>query len=127
MFAWFMFYVVATYEAVTSAPAYKVPNERVPKRVRDSDTVLLEFCCSPDSELCKTAEDHGIKYLRLNQSFADLTDPASIEQIIYWIPEQKRVHLHGSLPCTVWSSWQHMSVAKYGEACSKRLKKRRED
>ena len=70
--------VTQTYTDVVSAPAYKVPTHRAPKGTRDSETVLLEFCCAPNSELGETAQRHGIKFLRLNQSFADVSDPAVI-------------------------------------------------
>ena len=97
-----------------------------PRNHKDLDTVIVEFCCSDNSEMCATAEKHGIEYLRLNQSFANLMDPGIIQQLLEWIPQQKRVHLHGSLPCTPWTSWQHMALAKYGEPYRLKLVKRRE-
>ena len=71
-------------------------------------------------------EKYGIPYLRLNKEFADLSDPNIISQLVDWASENPGVHLFGSLPCTVWSTWQRMSIAKYGEKYLKRLQRRRQ-
>ena len=63
---------------------------------------VVEFCCSPDSQLRRVTKEIGIEYLGLRRHFADLTDPLQVSQIEIWMTEQashqKVVHLLGSLP-----------------------------
>ena len=70
---------------------------------RDSvGTCVVEFCCSPDSQLRRVTKEFGIEYLGLSRDFADLTDPLAVSQIELWMTEQasnhKVLHLLGSLP-----------------------------
>ena len=113
------------YEKVVSAcPA--APSRSRPNNTQEAHKVLVEFCCAPDSNLCETASNKGLKTLRLCESFGDLHDPAVIEQLVDWARQQDAIHLHGSLPCTVWSAWQQMAVHKYGQKYAIRLQHRRQ-
>jgi hypothetical protein len=82
---------------------------------------LVEFACSEDSTLCQVAGENGLPFLRLHKQFADLMDPKVITQLEDWIVHFGPVHLHGSLPCTPWTSWQYLNSAKGGEAYKRRL------
>ena len=63
---------------------------------------VVEFCCSPDSNLRRVTKEFGVEYLGLSRDFVDLTDPQQVAQIELWMTEQatqhKVLHLIGSLP-----------------------------
>jgi len=114
-----------TQTFVKALAAYKVP--RAPKSaIQESKRFLVEFACSPESELCNTAGKYGIPFLRLNKEFSDLSDPGIISQLLDWASDNPGIQLFGSLPCTVWSTWQRMSIAKYGDKYVRRLQRRRQ-
>ena len=115
-----------TENYVKACAAYKVPKGSSRAAKVDSKTPFIEFCCAADSELCKTAEDYGVPYLRLNKKDADLEDPSIILQVLDFVKRHPRCHLYGSLPCTAWTSWQNMSIHKFGEKYIKRLMRRRQ-
>ena len=67
-----------------------------------------------DSELGKVSEDHNIKCIRLSKESTNLFDHNQIKSLVKQIVTTPGCHLHASLPCTVWSTWQHMNCRKKG-------------
>ena len=55
----------------------------------------------------------------------DFPKPSCVEAIKTKIRGKPGTSLHGSLPCTVWSTWQYMSIKKHGTQYEKKLSKRR--
>ena len=86
----------------------------------ESKRRLLEFCCHPESNLGAVADSYDLCFTRLSRDFADIHDPIVTMQIVDLVDTSPPMNLWGRLPCTVWSSWQHMSVSKCGEAYAKR-------
>ena len=117
---------VLTDRYISACAAYKVPRGHAQGSKVDSKTPFIEFCCAPDSELCKTAEDYGVPFLRLSKEDANLEDPSIVLQVFDFIKRHPKCHLYGSLPCTAWTSWQNMSIHKLGEKYLKRLMRRRQ-
>ena len=87
--------------------------------------VLYEFCCDKDSELGRVSDDHNIKCVRLSKESCNLFDPFQVEKLIKDIHSTPGCHLHASLPCTVWSTWQHINCRKKGAAYMRTLERRR--
>ena len=87
--------------------------------------VVYEFCCDKNSELGKVAGDHNINCVRLSKEAADLFDHSQVERVIGQIRKTPGCHLHASLPCTVWSTWQHINCRKKGPDYIRRLENRR--
>ena len=52
-------------------------------------------------------------------------DPFQVEKLIKDIHSTPGCHLHASLPCTVWSTWQHINCRKKGAAFIRTLERRR--
>ena len=87
--------------------------------------MLLEFCCSPESQLGKTSSEHGIHVIRLHKAFADLMDPMVIEQILCFASSHPGISMHASIPCTPWSVWQNMAIHRYGQRYIDKLEQKR--
>ena len=111
-----------------AAAASIAPSKRT---VRKSDKLpgwgtLLEICTSPTSQLGETAaaEYPSTKVIRITESM-NFESAETVEQLAWHIVNNPGISLHGSLPCTVWSSWQNMSVHKHGQKYAKKLKQRR--
>ena len=77
--------------------------------------VLYEFCCSKDSEIGKVAEENKIQCVRLCKEHTDMYNVDHIERLCRQIEDTPGCHLHASLPCTAWSTWQHITCAKKGD------------
>ena len=92
---------------------------------KESSRVLIEFCCHPESELGKLASESGVTCHRLSKDWANLEDPNILEQVIQIVRKSPNCHLHASLPCTVWSTWQHVFCHTQGEKYVQRLLRRR--
>ena len=83
-------------------------------------------CCANDSELGKVSSDHNINCVRLSRETSNLFDHAQIKSLVKQIHSTPGCHLHASLPCTVWSTWQHMNCRKKGVEYINRLEARRD-
>jgi hypothetical protein len=90
-----------------------------------SAEVLFEYACSSDSMLGKVAESHGIFHVRLHEGMLNLTCPIAHEQLKSQIRANPKCKLWVSIPCTVWSNWQNMSLNKI-VGYAERLEKRRQ-
>ena len=86
---------------------------------------LIELCTHPDSSLGRVAKDHysQVQVHRICKD-KDLSWRSTGEQLKEAIIDAPGSSLHASLPCTVWSSWQNMSIHTQGKAYHRRLKTR---
>ena len=87
--------------------------------------MIIEFCCDKESNMGKVGDELGLTVCRLFKEAFDLTKPAIINQVIGYVKDHPGISLWGSLPCTVWCSWQHMNVYKLGDPYRKKLMARR--
>jgi hypothetical protein len=95
-------------------------------RRKESEKVIYEFCCSPNSELGNVSSQNGIKCVRLSREAVDLSDNAQLMRVIGESKRHPGCHLHGSIPCTAWCTWHHVNCRTKGEHFTKKLAKRRE-
>merc|ERR1712086_205143 len=91
-----------------------------PHRARPSGKLkhwgeVFEICTSPESNLGKAADEYkGIKVFRVTRE-SNFGDPEVVAALKEQIRARPGCSLHGSLPCTVWSTWQNMAIARYGK------------
>lgn len=81
--------------------------------------LFVEFCCENESACCRVARHLGIPYLGITKNTLNVENPDHFEQLMLWLQEEIQndcgpVHVWGSIPCTTWSSWQHMALHKLG-------------
>ena len=88
--------------------------------------VLFEFACAEDSCLGKVSVKYGVKHARLFERLFNLRDPAVVERLAQEIRDNPGADLWGSIPCTVWTSWQEMAKFLGGDEYATKLGKRRE-
>ena len=86
---------------------------------------MFEFCCDEHSNMGTVHEKYGIHHVRLCKSRYDLTTADAIEQLMMQVEATPGADIWGALPCTAWSSWQKMSIARYGKRYAVKLEKRR--
>ena len=72
-----------------------------------------------------TSKDFGVRHVRLHQKFIDLMNNEMCQQLDNQLRNESKVGLWGSIPCTVWSLWQEMSIHKYGAKYAAKLAARR--
>ena len=85
---------------------------------------LLEGWCAPDSALGKTGERCGRRVLRYTEK-EDLTKIETVNAAAREVRNNPGCHLHGSLPCTPWSSWQKLNLARGSDAAKEKIYKSR--
>lgn len=107
-----------------------LPQPKV-RKSRKSVTWFVEFAYSKSNSCSKVAQERGIPYIGFSRDVCNLTDPHYIEQIRMWAHERLELgelfHLWGSLPYTVWSSWQNLNDVVLSEAFTKNLSERRDE
>jgi len=85
----------------------------------------IEFCTAENSTLGATAEKYGLNVIRLTEQFGNCADSAFIEQLLEQVKAKPGVDIWGSIPCTAWSSWQHMCAHIHGPEYRKQLQRAR--
>ena len=85
---------------------------------------LLEGWCAPDSALGKTGERCGRRVLRYTEK-EDLSKAETVNAAAREVRNHPGCHLHGSLPCTPWSSWQKLNLARASDAAKEKIYKSR--
>lgn len=105
----------------------------VGKAVKDVGKMglLIEFCCSENSALCRVAEHLGVPYFGVTRESLNINDNDAFEQFLLWLQDEVQVregpvHLWASLPCTKWSPWQRMAIHKHGKEHEQRLEEQRD-
>jgi len=85
---------------------------------------VIEFACSDSSAIGEIAKQNKISSLRLSESYGDLTSEETLLRAIAAVRRlSKPIHLHGSLPCTPWTQWQNMNLAKLDDSFATKLGK----
>ena len=54
-----------------------------------------------------------------------LQTPAGLQKVLDLVKRTDDVDLWGSLPCTVWCTWQHINLKKFGKGFAQTLAHRR--
>ena len=86
---------------------------------------LLEAWCDEKSPLGEIGKDFNRDVFRFTEK-DDLSFPDTVEKAHQVIRQHPGCHLHGSLPCTPWSSWQRMKMARTDDAGRERVRRARE-
>ena len=86
---------------------------------------VIEVCTAEDSNLGLAANEFSnVEVIRITKN-EDFAKPSTVERVKQALRDKPGTSLHGSLPCTVWSTWQHMAIAKHGSQYLRKLEKRR--
>ena len=103
-----------------------------PKRKRPSGKLkswgeLFEICTSSESNLGKAAEEYdNVKVFRVTKE-CDFGNDDIVKELKQQIKSRPGCSLHGSLPCTPWSTWQEMAIHRYGSKYKRKLDRRRQE
>ena len=83
---------------------------------------IVEFACSPNSQIGVSAESKGLEFHRLCKEVCDLTSKQGLDFAMNIVRNASHpIHLHGSLPCTPWSRWNVSNQHKYGDKFVERI------
>ena len=85
----------------------------------------IEFCTFEDSNLGVVLGEHKLDILRLTTDFYDCSDDKLQSELREQVKQTPGVDLWGSIPCTAWSTWQHMSLHVQGPEYVETLHKAR--
>ena len=84
---------------------------------QSTGVTFVEFCCSSNSQLRRTCEQHQISYLGLSKDFVDLEDQQQFLQVLDWARDQAErgevLHLWGSLPSKPWHNLRSDKDSKH--------------
>ena len=87
---------------------------------------VIEICASEASNIGTVgAEFDNVEVIRITKDM-DFKNPETIAQIKSLIRACPGASVHGSLPCTVWSTWQTMAIHNLGQQYETELNKRRQ-
>ena len=90
--------------------------------VEPRENVILEFCCDPNSMLGRTAHEFpGHSVIRLTEQ-DDMTTEAGLLKALRVVNRVTRPALVVALPCTGWSSWQAINLARADRTNNQTLK-----
>ena len=117
-----MFLTELREEALTvnDSLSYLLEPSRIAKK-----TVIVEWACRTDSEIGKQAEKLGCLGIRFTRLSHDLSTASGVSKALTDIKANPGCHLWISLPCTVWSTLQHLNVSIHGPEYAADLEKRR--
>ena len=86
---------------------------------------LLEVCTSDTSNLGVVAEEYKhVEVIRVTKD-QDFTKRSTFKELMHRLESNPGMSMHGSLPCTVWSSWQTMNCHTQGAEFTTKLNVRR--
>ena len=85
---------------------------------------LVEGWCSSESPLGVVGEIRGRTVHRFTAD-DDLGKESTIQSALRLARRCPGSHLHGSLPCTPWTSWQRLNLRKGGPATKARIERQR--
>ena len=105
------------------------PEQPVPNVKRTSKLPgyreITEVCCDINSQLGVVAKEFDkVGVLRITKD-DDFDDKQTYENLEAYIETKPGVNMHGSLPCTTLTSWQHVCIAKGGVKYAEELEVRR--
>ena len=81
---------------------------------------LVETWCDKESPLGTVGDVMGRKVYRFAAE-DDLSNPATIQRALQTTRGNPGSHLHGSLPCTPWTSWQRLNLHRGSQATKDRI------
>ena len=87
--------------------------------------IFIEFACDPNSKLAEAVAACGVEVSRVDRVEYDILDPESMRKLDGKMIENPG-DMWGSLPCTPWTTWQLVNMAKLGEEFREKLGAERE-
>ena len=101
-----------------------------PRTMRFSKQLLgygkvIEICTNDNSNLGRIAEEYPNTSVHRVTKDHDFASKKTIRALRKMIHEAPGTSIHGSLPCTVWSTWQKMCIHRYGQKYEVELATRR--
>ena len=96
--------------------------ERAAKRCAGT---FIEFACDPHSKLADAVAACGVEVIRVDRTEYDILDHESIRKLDGKMIENPG-DMWGSLPCTPWTTWQFVNLAKLGNEFREKLGAERE-
>ncbi len=100
------------------APASSSSASRGQVALQPNFTALIECCCGSSSVIAAESIKAGLKTIRLtadsNPIGTDAGDAASHAIVEELAAENHKIHLWGSLPCTVWSQYTELNLRRLG-------------
>ena len=107
---------VAAKSAPTPASSSSASRGQVASQL--NFTALIECCCGETSAIAAESIKAGLKTIRLtadsNPIGTDAGDAASHKIVKELAAENHKIHLWGSLPCTMWSQYTELNLRKLG-------------
>ena len=76
---------------------------------------LFEAFCADNSSIGNIAYEFGINVCRLTLKTCNLSTKLGTKQALALIRANPGASMHSSLPCTPWSTWNHLNAQKYGK------------
>ena len=89
-----------------------------------SSALLVEACCAEDSKLGKVGEISGRPVICYKAS-DELSEQRTVQNALCDIRSRQGTRLHGSIPCTLWISWQRIKLKQAKAETKKRIMKDR--
>ena len=86
---------------------------------------LFEYACDENSAIGEVCDELGIEGIRLSRNVIDLQKEDQVSQLITQVDDRKAADAWVSLPCTVFTPWQHMNVHRHGCSFQHKPEKRR--
>eukprot|EP00435_Cladocopium_sp_Y103_P049186 s601_g14.t1 len=104
-------------------PVNASKRSRLTQRKLPGYGTLIEFCCSPDSNLGKVSQSVGVSHIRLTKANGNVAELEVQSQLLEVLDSDAMngVDLWGSLPCNPWSSWQRLNLRRLGPEFRKKL------
>ena len=87
---------------------------------------LVEAWFAEGSELGKVGEIRGRRMIRYTVA-DDLSKQSTVQEALREIRSRKGAHLHGSIPCTLWTAWQRINLQRARPETKERTMKDRDD
>ena len=81
---------------------------------------LLEAWCADGNKLGKVEKFSGRRVTRYTAA-DNLSDPSTIMRAMNDIRTRRRVLLHGSIPCAIWTAWQRINLCQAAPGTSDRI------
>ena len=83
---------------------------------------IVEFACSPNSQIGNSAAEKGVSSVRLCKEICDLTTEEGLKFAFESLRGLSHpIHLHGALPCTPWSKWNVYNQHKLGRKFKEKI------
>ena len=117
---------LSSAKVVAAAVSSKIPVRRTrPSGKLPGWGKLIELCTKQDSNLQKSSKDFpNVEVIGITLDH-DFSNKETVQQTLDMVETNPGISLHGSLPCTDWTTWQAMCVHLHGPEYLEKLKLRR--